>query len=93
MGDTRLRLQVLILTVIFEIAHLAHSLVDVERAGWIDQRYTGAVISAIFETVQAFYQHVVDVTISYISYYSTHKYIVVIPAANRISPPRSCFIV
>ena len=72
MGDTDSGINILIGAESFKIAHLAFSLKDTDLTITIDQRHTGAIISAILETVQALNQDVIDITITEITNYSTH---------------------
>ena len=71
-GDADFRVEVLVCAEGFEIAHLPFGLEDVNLAVGSDQRHAGAVVSAVFESVKAFYQNVIDVSVSEVSYYSAH---------------------
>ena len=60
----------------FQVCHFALCLIDIEFVLSIDECYSGTVISSIFEFLQSCYQDWICFILSYISYYSTHKFMV-----------------
>ena len=62
----------LILTEILEIGDFTHRLINIYHAVAVFKSDAGTVISAIFKSVKAFDQDVIDIPLTDISYYSAH---------------------
>ena len=72
MGNADITRCILVGNCLFKVGHLTFGLVNIELAMVIDKRNAGAVITAIFQTVQAFNQNRIGFAFTDISYYSTH---------------------
>ena len=72
--DTGHGIQILLLAISLQIRHFALGLIHVQLAVAANQCHTGTVIASVFQPVQALDQDVVDIPVSDISYYSTHKF-------------------
>ena len=75
-GYTDMASAVFVCCEFFQVCYLALCFIDIEFVLSIDECYSGTVISSIFELLQSCYQDWICFVLSYISYYSTHKFMV-----------------
>ena len=73
MSNTNGTTNILITTIFTKIVNLTFRLVNVQVAIIIDESYTGAIVSAIFQSAQAFDKYWESFFIPDVSYDSTHK--------------------
>lgn len=59
-----------------QVADLALGLVNIQGVVAVDERHTGRVVTTVFQTVKTFDEDAVSITVTDITYYSTHKRIV-----------------
>ena len=71
-GDSESGLRVLVAAEVLKRGHLAARLVHIYLVIGSEQRYAGAVVAPVFEALKALDEHVVDVAVANISYYSAH---------------------
>ena len=72
MGDTDGTAYILGRAERFQFRHFAFGLIDIELSGFVDERYAGAVIAAILETMKSLDENRIRLAATDISYNSTH---------------------
>ena len=60
-------------SICLQLGDLAFGLVDIELTLLVDERYAGTVVPAVLQTMQALNQDRISLSLSDISYDSTHK--------------------
>lgn len=61
----------------FQIIYFATGFINIKSASGLKQRHPGTVIPSVFQPVQTLNQNPVSGTMAYITYYSTHKIIII----------------
>ena len=74
-GNSQAASDIFIGTVSLQIAYLAFCLVNTQIALGVQQSHAGTIIAAIFESFKSFYQNRISLTLTDVSYYSAHIFL------------------
>ena len=72
MGNTHTTTDILVAAVFCQVVNLTFCLINIEIAVTVNQRYTGRVITSVFQSSETFNQHRISLLMADISNYSTH---------------------
>src|SRR5574344_582026 len=74
---------------VLQITNLTLCFEDIQTHFFIDNCNTCTIISTVFQPVKSFYQYRISLTLSYVSYYSTHFSVVFISKTTVLSSSTS----
>ena len=72
MGYAHTTAQVLVLAILLEVLYLAPGLVNLEFSFRAHHCDSSTVIAPVFQTVKPLYQHIINVAVANVAYYSAH---------------------